>query len=143
MTNYLFDTMILVAIICQKKVPEKWYCIWQQIQEKTKKLLLFEPLIAEVFYQLIKIKQEHFVKQDILKIKGLPCTSIIKLDDNLSFKAGKIHYQSQNISLVDAFSLCIAERYKAIIFTTDYSLKKSAEKLNIKTSYLPKEELGY
>ena len=141
MKTYLFDTMVLSTIVIKKRPSEIWSYKWEEIKEGRAYLLLFESLIAELFYQLIKRKQEKIVCEDILRIKGLPLTRIIQLDDNFAFKAGKFRYQFQEISTVDAFSIAIAERNKGMIFTTDHYLRNAAKEMNVKVSYLPKEEL--
>lgn len=141
MKTYLFDTMVLSTIVIKKRPPETWFYKWEEIREGRAYLLLFESLIAELFYQLIKRKQEKIVCENILRIKRLPSSRIIQLDDNLAFKAGKFRYQFQEISTVDAFSMAIVERNKGMIFTTDHSLRDAAKEINIKVSYLPKEDL--
>lgn len=143
MKVYLFDTMVLSTIILQKKLPEKWSNKWEEIKERITRLVLFESLIAELFYQLIKRKKEEIVREEILKIKGLPASIIVQIEDDISFQAGMFYHQFRvyRISLVDAFLLAVAKRKNGVIFTTDFNLRESAKKMNIGVSYLPEEEL--
>ena len=122
------------------KTPEKWKRPWHEIRFIHKnKLILFEPLISEIFYQISKKIGFKKAKNKIEWIKTLPTSEIISLNDNIAITAGKykISYNKYGISLVDCYSLTLALRKNATILTTDTGLKNSAKKLNIVTNFIP------
>jgi len=140
-TGYLFDTMVHVAACIS--LPEKWRRQWKQAVDGTKRLLISELLVAEIFYQLTKISGKEAARDRILWVKGRPTTTIVSIDDAMSLNAGMLFLRFKNfIGIVDAFSLEIARRERAEIFTTDHQIRKVAKEIGVPVSYLPKESLG-
>lgn len=139
MRGYLFDTM--VHVIACDSVPEKWRRQWKEIQSGNKSLFLFEPLIAEIFYQLYKIIGDKHSRERIFWLRALENTKIVELDDEMAFEAGRLQNEFNGISLVDAFSLTIAKRKGAKIFTSDRVIRDAARNIEVDVDYLPKELL--
>jgi len=141
MRGYLFDTM--VHMVACNSIPEKWRRQWKEATVGNKSLLLFEPLIAEIFYQLTRQKGESAAVNRILWLKGLPTITMVKLDDNIAMDAGRFRRRREfNISLVDAFALAISKKKRAELFTTDHGIRDAGKKIGVNVNYLPKEALS-
>lgn len=142
MRGYLFDTMVHIAA-CDS-LTEKWLRHWKEATTVgNKSLLLFEPLIAEIFYQLSRQKGEKAASDRILWLKGLPTMTMVKLDDNIAMDAGRYRKRGEfDISLVDAFSLAISKKERAELFTTDHGIRDAGKKIRVKVNYLPRGELS-
>ena len=50
MKRYLFDTYVY-SLIFSEDIPEKWVRYWKEARSGTKKLIIFEMLISEIFYK--------------------------------------------------------------------------------------------
>jgi len=139
--GYLFDTM--VHVYANNNIPEKWRRQWKEVTVGNKKLILFEPLIAEIMYQMIKEKGDGVASNRILWVKGLPNAEIVELNDHIAFAAARIFlkFKKYSISLVDSFSLAIAKSKRAEIFTTDYGLRRAGNDFKVRVNFLPKEAL--
>lgn len=136
MKNYLLDTGALFLILT-KQTPQKWKRYLTEIKSQVKRLILIEPIIAELAYHLIKRgldKTELQTKLIQIKYKS----KIISLEDKYSIKAA--YYRKNlpyNLSLVDRYILAIAKETRAKIITTDHKIKFAARKEGIKVDYLP------
>ena len=137
MGGYLFDTMVHVH--ASNSIPENWRRHWKDATVGNKQLILFEPLIAEILYQMIKEKGDGTATDRILWIKSLNNTRIVELNDKLAFAAGRAYlkFKKYGLSLVDSFSLVIAKEEKAEIFTTDHGLRDAGKDSGVRVSYLP------
>jgi len=143
MSTYLFDTSAF-SLFLLGKIPEKWKRFWNDVcLIRKNKLILFEPLISEIFYQFSKQIGFDKTKEKIEWIKSLPTSEMVLLDDNIAIIAGKykINFSIFSISLVDCYILALAQRKNATILTTDAGLKNSARKLNINTNFIPFKEI--
>lgn len=142
MKSYLFDTMVHVAAT-RGRVPEKWRRQWDEVKAGRKYLLLFEPLIAEMFYRMAEAVGEEAALTRILWLKSLRSAKLVKIDDRVAVSAARIfsRFRRYGISLVDAFSVAVAKREGAKLFTTDLGVRNVCRKADILVSFLPREEL--
>jgi predicted nucleic acid-binding protein len=137
MKRYLFDTNA-ISLTFDSNLPEKWIRPWKEVRMGYSGLLLFEPLISEIYYKNIPDYNKKFCKDKIMWLKSLPKTKIHQLDDNDAIIAGDIKAQySKKVSLVDCFLLSVAKVNSAKIFTTDYDVRDVARDMKIKVDYLP------
>ena len=140
MVGYLFDTM--VHVVAYEGIPEKWYRQWKEATVGRKRLLLFEPLVAEILYQLARRKGERTALERILWLKGLQSTTMVELTDNIAFDAGRLYMRFTNkIGMVDSFLLAIAKKNQAEIFTTDHNLRDVGKEIAVRVHYMPKKSL--
>ncbi len=96
MKNYLLDTGALFLILT-KQTPQKWKRYLTEIKSQVKRLILIEPIIAELAY--------HLIKRGLDKIE-------------LQTKLIQIKYKSKIISLEDKYSIKAA--YYRKIYPTTY-----------------------
>ncbi len=138
MKKYLFDTNAISTILFGS-APEKWLRHWKDVKEGRGTLILFEPLISEIFYRNTPKLGKKACKDKILWLKSLPRAEIHQLGDNEAIDAGniKIDFAKNNLSLVDCFLLSVGKRYSCKIFTTDHSVRDVARELRINVDYLP------
>ena len=142
MGGYLFDTMVHVH--AYDRIPEKWQRQWKEATVGSKPLILFEPLIAEILYQLTEKKGYNTASSRIYWLKALSNTKIIPLDkdhDEIAFAAASAfkEFKEHGLSLVDSFSLVIAKEERADIFTTEHGLRDAGNDFGVRVSFLPKE----
>jgi len=50
MKKCLFDSTVY-SLIFSENIPEKWVRYWKEVCSGTKKLIIFEMLISEIFYK--------------------------------------------------------------------------------------------
>ena len=50
MKKYLFDSNVY-SLIFSENIPKKWVRCWKEVRSGTKKLIIFEMLISEIFYK--------------------------------------------------------------------------------------------
>ncbi len=138
MKRYLFDTNS-ISLTFNNSIPEKWTRFWKEVRMGNKGLLLFEPLISEIYYKNTPKHGKKVCKDKIMWLKSLPKTRIYQLNDRDAINAGdfKVQFSKYGLSIVDCFLLCVAKAHGAMVFTTDPSVKNVARKLNIKVSFLP------
>lgn len=138
MKRYLFDTNS-ISLTFNDSLPEKWRRFWKEVRMGSKGLLLFEPLISEIYYKNIPKHGKQNCKNKIIWLKSLQKTEIHQLNDRDAINAGdlKIQFSRYDLSLVDCFLLSIAKANKAMIVTTDHSVREVARKLNVNVSFLP------
>lgn len=144
MRNHLFDTMVLVAAV-RGAIPEKWRRQWNETKAGRKHLLLFEPLIAEMYYTLAKFMGEEAAQAKMLWLKSLRGARLVPLNDNLALGAARtiLKFKHYGISLVDAFSITIAKREGAELFTTDLGVRNICKEVGVPVSFLPSDELTF
>ena len=134
MNRYLFDTGFLTLAL-SKNLPEKWSKPWSEIKTKQRVGYVIEPIIAETYYQLMnKGIDKNKANDFIMQIKSI--VNILHLKDAHSFEAGICHKRFKALSLVDCFILAVAYRERLKIFTTDESLKISADDKNVLCDYI-------
>ncbi len=134
--------MIHVATACSS-IPDKWRRQWEEAITGKKNLILFEPLIAEIFYRLALKIGETKANERILWLKSLPSTKIIEINNNLAIEAVKVYlkFRRYSLSLVDSFSAVIAKRRNAALFTTDTGIRNVCRRIGVSVSFLPKKAL--
>ena len=137
----LFDTMVHVTCF-ENRVPNKWERTWDLIRFGHYKLLLTEPLISEIFYNLERKYGRDNATTYILRLKSLKSTKILPNDSHAFLSAHLRHkYRRYNLSLVDSFSLALAKIEKAQIYTTDHGLRDAARAERCNVSFLPLETI--
>ena len=138
MKKYLFDTNA-ISLTFDGTLPEKWVRLWKEVRMGNSELLLFEPLISEMYYKNIPKHGKTKCKDKIYWMKSLSNSTIHPLDDNDAFRAGDIknQYKKFGPSIVDCFLLSVAKVNGAMIITTDPTVKFVAKEMNVKFSYLP------
>ena len=141
MKRYLFDTNS-ISLTFNDSLPEKWRRFWKEIRMGSKGLLLFEPLISEIYYKNIPKHGKQNCKNKIIWLKSLQKTEIHQLNDRDAINAGdiKIQFSKYGLSLVDCLILTVAKSNGAMVFTTDPSVRNVARKLNVNVSFLPFEK---
>lgn len=133
---YLFDCMALVWAL-QHELPDKWVRSWDEVAGRRRQLLLFEPLISEVYYQLSRRINSMNAKSSIIGLKSNPGVIIHPLDDNDAILAGQFKNTFHGLSLVDCYNLALAQRHKAKIFSTDIQLREAAKSKGVMIDYIP------
>ncbi len=138
MRRYLFDANAISLLILGTP-PEKWFRRWKEIKERRRVLLLFEPLISEVFYKNTSKHGRKSCMDKILWLKSLPNVEIHRMNDNDAFNAGKIKvdFARYGLSLVDCFLLSIGKYQGSTIFTTDHEVRDVARKMRVNVDFLP------
>lgn len=136
MRSCIFDTPV-ISMILSDKLPEKWIKHWQSIRAGNKKLILFEPLIYEVFSKNAQKYGLSRCKKKILFLKSL--AQIIDLTDKEALLAGeyKIKHTECNLSLVDCFILAVSSNYGSTIVTTDDGIRHASKKIGLDIDHLP------
>ena len=143
----LFDTMALVSWCKSGNLPEKWQLAWNRCAYEGT-VLIMEPLVSEIYYQLAKAIGHESAQNGILKIKGLKGVRMfpIEEDDDLAMEAGRIHLKAQQngseVSFVDAYLIAICKKTGAMIHTTDHAIRDIARRYRCKVNWLPLNELG-
>ena len=137
MRKYLFDTNA-ISLAYDDALPEKWARPWREVRVGMRSLLLFEPLVSEIYYKNIPKYGKKTSRDKIFWLKSLPHTQIYLIDDNDAINAGniKVRYPG-GLSLVDCYLLAIAKANNAKIFTTDYGLRDVARSMGVNVDYLP------
>jgi predicted nucleic acid-binding protein len=129
----------------RRRTPEKWKRVWEQVYSDKYKLVLLEPLITEIYYQIVSLCGKIDAQCYLLKLKGIKNTDIIPHNkmDGVAFLAGDIimKYKRHKISLVDSYIIAAAIKEKASIYTTDHGVRDSAKQEKCVVDYLPKESL--
>jgi predicted nucleic acid-binding protein len=102
-------------------------------------LLLFEPLISEIYYKNFPKQGKRACKDKILWLKSLPKKGVYSLKNRDAINAGeiKVRFLRYNLSLVDCFLLSVGMHCNATLLTTDHSVRDVARKMNIKVDFLP------
>lgn len=138
MKRYLFDTNS-ISLTFNNLLPEKWIRFWKEVRMGNCGLLLFEPLISETYYKNIPKYGKKTCKDYIIWLKSLPKTKIHQINDKDAINAGdiKVQFSKYGLSLVDCFLLSIAKLHRAMVFTTDHSIRDVAREMNVKVSFLP------
>lgn len=136
---YLFDTGF-ITLSPTGRLPEKWIRSWREIQEGFKNAYIIEPIIAEVYYQLLRrgISKEK-VNELIIKFKSVKGLYVKELDNDSAFLAGyyRAKFRELGLSLADCLLLATGYRTRAKIHTTDEKLKIASNRVGIFYNYLP------
>jgi len=142
MRGYLFDSIVHVAV--QEAIPEKWRRQWKEATVGRKNMILFEPLVTEILNHLTPKKGEGVAQNRVLWVKGLKTAKMVRIDDKIAFEASRLYLKLKRygISLVDSFSLSIAGKERARIFTSDFGLRNAAREIGVEVSYLQGQALG-
>lgn len=129
----------------QSKTPEKWKRIWNQFFANNYIMILTEPLISEIFYQLESDAGKDVARSYLLRLKSRKNLRIApdKDGDKLAFLAGhiRVKHAGRGISFVDSHVIAAAITETAVIYTTDHGIRDAAKQENCQVSYLPKESL--
>ena len=142
MKKCIFDTNA-VSLIFSKNVPEIWERYVKQVRKGERILLLFEPLISEIFYK----NEPNFgiseCKTRILQLKALPKVEFHTLTDTDAINAGeiKVRYKEYDLSLVDCYLLTVGKHRKSIILTTDHTVRDVGKKIDVEIIYHPLPEI--
>ena len=106
--NYLFDTMVHVAAV--HRVPEKWLRQWKDATIGHGRLLLFDSLIAELFFGLAKKFGAKVAEERISWLKSLPNSFEITINNRLARRAAGLllKFKKYGLGLTDAFMMSIA-----------------------------------
>jgi predicted nucleic acid-binding protein len=138
---YIFDAMVVAS--GSDAPPEKWERPFAEVRGGRAELLLFEPLVAEMVFQLSKRFGPERAKSEVRSWKSLPGTRLCELDDSWAFAAAaaRLKHQNEDISYVDAFILDLARRERAKVLTTDCGLRDAARREKVDVSFLPWCEL--
>jgi len=75
MNRYLFDTNS-ISLAFNGAIPEKWSRFWREIRMGNRGLLLFEPLVSEIYYKNILEYGKKPCKDKILKCKQIRITKV-------------------------------------------------------------------
>jgi predicted nucleic acid-binding protein len=129
----------------RRRTPEKWVRLWNQLYSGNRILVLIEPLISEIFYQIEKLSSKAAAQKYIFRIKGMQNTDVVPHadGDKIALLAGEIRYKhrQRNVSLVDSYIIATAIRENAAVYTTDHGVRDSAREEKCEVQYLPKESL--
>lgn len=136
MRSCLFDTNA-VSLMFANLTPEKWIRYWKDVRDGRRTLILFEPLVSEVFYQSVKKFGLSEAKKKVMWLKSLPHVDIHSLTDVDAFDAGELKLRYNNLSMVDSFMLSIGKRQGSLILTTDHDIRDAGRKMNIEIDFLP------
>ena len=138
MTKYLFDTGFLVPAILNE-LPEKWYRPWKEVRSGIKTGYTIEPVIAEVYYQLLKRGFTKDNARNIIFQKIKTTLAIIDIDNNISISAGYYYmrFRDLKLSYTDCFLLVTAKRDRMKLYTTDSKIKRASKELGVLCEYLP------
>jgi predicted nucleic acid-binding protein len=125
MKKYLFDTYVY-SLIFSEDIPDKWVRYWKEARYGTKKLIIFEMLISEIFYKNSKKYGFKAIREKLEWIKYLPASEIVNINNSDAFQAAEymVSLRRFGISLTDSYILAIARKHHARIVTTDGELKK-------------------
>ena len=130
----------------QGKTPEKWKRILKQLFSGNYMMILTEPLISEIFYQ-VEIRDGKSAAQSyLLKLKSMKNVHVMpdKDGDIMAFAAGsfKVKHKRHKVSLVDSYIIAAAVTEGATIYTTDPGVRDAAkQEKRCHVDYLPKEAL--
>lgn len=140
MKTYLFDTS-MISLILSDTLPEKWSRYWKEVRYGTKKTILFEGLVSEIFYKNAPRHDFQFMRKKLEWIKSLQASKIVNITDNDAFEAGEymVNLCKFDLSLVDAYILTVARKNTARIITTDTNLKQASKTVRVECDYLPLE----
>ncbi len=133
--RYLFDTGVYSAEF-SGGLPTKWERYWKDVRSSRRKLILFEPLIAEIIYRTARSGVKN-AKQQVTDVKGLSAVDVVPLGDVEAFDAGALRLQHTKLSLVDCLLISVAKRHSAKIVTTDSEVKEVARSLGVESDFLP------
>lgn len=140
----LLDTMVHLAEF-KHKTPEKWKRIWNQFFSNNYIMILTEPLISEIFYQIEISGGKGAAQSYLLRLKGMKNARVIpdKDGDKIAFAAGEIRvrHRRHNISFVDSYTIAAAIIERAVIYTADHGVRDASKQEKCQVSYLPKEAL--
>lgn len=138
MKRCLLDTNAF-SLLIYDHIPEKWSRIWREIRLGLRGLLLFEPLVSEMYYKNIPKLGKKGARDKVLWLKSLNKTELYSLDDNDAINAGaiRVDYSPYGLSLVDCFLLSVAKKHTALILTTDPSIRNVARKMKVEANFLP------
>jgi predicted nucleic acid-binding protein len=128
----------------QEKTPEKWKKTWNQVYLGKYIMILVEPLVSEIYYQITGLSGKSAAQRYLFKLKGMQNTDIPQREmDGIAFLAGdiKMKHKQHNISLVDSYNIAAAIKENATIYTTDLGVRDSARKEKCVVDFLPKESL--
>jgi predicted nucleic acid-binding protein len=129
----------------RKKTPEKWRRVWDQLYSGKNIMILLEPLISEIYYQIEGLSGKSAARHYLFRLKGMQNTVIPLSDmDKVAFLAGeiKMRYKQDKISLVDSYLIAAAIKERATIYTTDHAVRDSARQEKCEVQYLPKQSLS-
>lgn len=138
MKKCLFDTYA-VSLMLSGGLPEKWIRYANEVRKGERILLLFEPLISEIFYKNEPKFGISTCREKIYWLKSLPKVEIHKLTDTDALDAGeiKIRNSQYDLSLVDCYLLSIGKRRNSIILTTDHGVRDVGKKIGVEVNYYP------
>ncbi len=141
MKKCIFDTNA-VSLMFSENLPEIWERYVKQVRKGERILLLFEPLISEIFYKNEPNFGFSICRDKIYQLKALPKVEIHRLTDTDAINAGqiKIRYLDYDLSLVDCYLLSIGKSRKCIILTTDHKVRDVGKKIDIEIIYHPLAE---
>ncbi len=140
MKQLIFDTGVFSRRFTDERpFPEKWVPYWRGASEGTKTLILFEGLVAEMFYKLAEKRGFNFGRQKVAFVKSLRGVRVQPVTDEDAIRAGEIHIRTRRhrISLMDAWVLAIASRTSARVVTTDSGLQQASKMLGVEVDHLP------
>jgi predicted nucleic acid-binding protein len=101
-------------------------------------LILSEPVVSEFYYKNARRVGKRMSKDFIIWLKSLPNSFVYDPDDNDAFFAGDTKLDKAfDLSIVDCFVLAVARANRAILITTDHSLRDSARSLGLRVDWLP------
>lgn len=141
MKKCIFDTNA-VSLMFSENLPEIWDMYFKQVRKGERILLLFEPLISEIFYKNEPNFGISVCKDKIYQLKALPRVEIHRLNDNDAINAGeiKVRYSKYDLSLVDCYLLSIGKSRKCMIITTDHNVRDVGKKIDVEIKYHPLAE---
>ena len=136
MRKCLFDTNA-VSLMLSGSIPERWVRYSTGVREGKIVLLLFEPLISEIFYKNVPKYGLAECRKHILWLKSLPHVEIHSLTDSDAINAGeiKIRQSQYGLSLVDCYLLSIGRHHKSIILTTDHGVRDAGREIGVEIDY--------
>lgn len=136
MKKILFDTYV-VSLMLSGNLPEKWVRYANEIRKGERILLMFEPLISEIFYKNVPVFGISKCRDKIYWLKSLPKVEIHTLTDNDALDAGEIKVQQlqYGLSLVDCYLLSIGKRRNSIVLTTDHGVRDVGKKIGVEVKY--------
>jgi predicted nucleic acid-binding protein len=139
MRRCLLDTTP-VTLLAQDQLPGKWVRLWKDLNQGTRRLVLFEALIAEAVSRLTPLEGvgREGATAWIAKLKGLPHVEVHHLSDKDALSAGLIKASNHwDLSLVDSLILEVAASTSSLLVTSDHGLRDAAEVKGVEVSFLP------
>ena len=138
MKKYLFDTNVY-SLIFSENIPERWGRYWKEVRSGTKKLIIFEMLVSEIFYKNSQKYGFKTMREELGWIKHLAASEIIEITNTDAFQAAEymVSLHRFGISLVDSYILTVAQKCHARVVTTDAGIKKAGKEIGLDVDHLP------